>query len=191
MNFFKSLPFIYVTDYTFQTFQILTDGLKKETIDNIDLIISTGNIMVKNKDVEKIEQVYQDLLLRWNDTMRVFKMADAPDYLRVKHAKYAHDILIIPRNRSVFGADPNHPNLYFPPSSGNVDGQDQGGSHGFEDISENYEVEGNFPDVRAIFMAMGPNFKANHSHPWIKLVDEYQVWITIFVQRITVRRKKD
>ena len=42
-------------------------------------------------------------------------------------------------------------------------------------MTEDYENEGNFPDVRAIFMAIGPAFKANHNHTWIKLVDEYQV----------------
>ena len=42
-------------------------------------------------------------------------------------------------------------------------------------MTEDYENEGNFPDVRAIFMAIGPAFKVNHNHTWIKLVDEYQV----------------
>jgi hypothetical protein len=42
-------------------------------------------------------------------------------------------------------------------------------------MTEDYENEGNFPDVRTIFMAIGPAFKANHNHTWIKLVDEYQV----------------
>ena len=51
----------------------------------------------------------------------------------------------------------------------------KGGQHGYEDMTEGYENEGNFPDVRAIFMAIGPAFKVNHNHTWIKLVDEYQV----------------
>ena len=42
-------------------------------------------------------------------------------------------------------------------------------------MTDGYENEGNFPDVRTIFMAIGPAFKANHNHTWIKLVDEYQV----------------
>ena len=52
---------------------------------------------------------------------------------------------------------------------------EKGGQHGYEDMTEDYENEGNFPDVRTIFMAIGPAFKANHNHTWIKLVDEYQI----------------
>ena len=51
----------------------------------------------------------------------------------------------------------------------------KGGNHGYEDITEGYDKQGNFSDVRAIFMAMGPAFKTNYSQNWIKLVDEYQV----------------
>ena len=50
-----------------------------------------------------------------------------------------------------------------------------GGTHGYEDITDGYETEGNFPDVRTIFLAIGPAFKSNYSNPWIKLVDEYQI----------------
>ncbi len=38
-----------------------------------------------------------------------------------------------------------------------------------------YDTEGDFPDVRGIFMAIGPDFKQNYTQQWIKLVDEYQV----------------
>ena len=33
------------------------------------------------------------------------------------------------------------------------------------------------PDMRGIFFVNGPRFKENHTVPWIKLVDEYQVGI--------------
>ena len=59
----------------------------------------------------------------------------------------------------------------MPPARSN----DSSGQHGYEDMTEGYAEEGDFPDVRAIFMAMGPAFKANYSQDWIKLVDEYQV----------------
>ncbi len=29
--------------------------------------------------------------------------------------------------------------------------------------------------MRGIFYAMGPSFKRNHTNPWIKIVDEYQL----------------
>ena len=54
-------------------------------------------------------------------------------------------------------------------------GTDSPGQHGYEDMTEGYDKEGDFPDVRTIFMAMGPAFKANYNQKWIKLVDEYQV----------------
>ncbi len=35
------------------------------------------------------------------------------------------------------------------------------------------------PDMRGIFFANGPSFKSNHTVPWIKLVDEYQVQLDL------------
>ena len=74
-------------------------------------------------------------------------------------------------NVSLTVNDPDNSNLYLPPARSN----DSSGQHGYEDMTEGYAEEGDFPDVRAIFMAMGPAFKANYSQDWIKLVDEYQV----------------
>ena len=62
---------------------------------------------------------------------------------------------------------------------------EKGGQHGYEDMTEDYENEGNFPDVRTIFMAIGPAFKANHNHTWIKLVDEYQVMMHVLCANAT------
>ncbi len=33
--------------------------------------------------------------------------------------------------------------------------------------------------MRAIFFAKGPSFKAGYVNPWIKLVDEYQVFLHV------------
>lgn len=74
-------------------------------------------------------------------------------------------------NVSLTVDDPDNPNLYLPPALGT----DSPGQHGYEDMTEGYDKEGDFPDVRTIFMAMGPAFKANYNQKWIKLVDEYQV----------------
>ena len=52
-------------------------------------------------------------------------------------------------------------------------------------MTDGYENEGNFPDVRTIFMAIGPAFKANHNHTWIKLVDEYQVMMHALCAKAT------
>ncbi len=34
-------------------------------------------------------------------------------------------------------------------------------------------------DMRAIFFANGPSFKSGHVGPWMKLVDEYQVFLSV------------
>ncbi len=57
----------------------------------------------------------------------------------------------------------------------------QGGKHGFDDTSpevDGYE-EGPEPDMRGIFFANGPGFKPGFVNPWIKLVDEYQVFLRL------------
>ena len=91
------------------------------------------------------------------------------------HDQLAQNILngLKPRfnNVSLSTDDPGNPNLYLPPARAT----DSPGQHGYEDMTEGYDEEGDFPDVRTIFMAMGPAFKANYSQDWIKLVDEYQV----------------
>ena len=91
------------------------------------------------------------------------------------HDQLAQNILngLKPRfnNVSLSTDDPDNPNLYLPPARAT----DSPGQHGYEDMTEGYDEEGDFPDVRTIFMAMGPAFKANYSQDWIKLVDEYQV----------------
>ncbi len=33
--------------------------------------------------------------------------------------------------------------------------------------------------MRAIFFANGPSFKSGHVSPWMKLVDEYQVFLSV------------
>ena len=56
-----------------------------------------------------------------------------------------------------------------------------GGDHGWDDSSPDPKgyKEGRFPDMRTIFFASGPAFKKGHSHTWIKLVDEYQVFLHV------------
>ena len=49
--------------------------------------------------------------------------------------------------------------------------------HGFDDVKRADGVAGNFPDMRAAFMAQGPSFKTGHQHRWIRLVDQYQIFL--------------
>ena len=146
-----------------------------ESIDKIELIVYEGGIVLK--DSSYIDDVYENLK-EWND-IKVFKKEDMPEYFRVKNAKHALDIQwIMPRyNNVTLGLDNNYTHLYMPPYTGDdsEEAQSKGGNHGFEDITADYETEGDFPDMRSIFMAIGPAFKSNYQNKWIKLVDEYQV----------------
>ena len=51
------------------------------------------------------------------------------------------------------------------------------GYHGWDDTSpvEGEYREGDDPDMRAMFYAMGPSFRSGYRQDWIKLVDEYQI----------------
>ena len=72
--------------------------------------------------------------------------------------------------------DPNTSDNFIPPKpSGSI------GVHGFDDVCQGEEYcEGGFPDMRGIFVASGPKFKSgNHVVPWIKLVDEYQIFLRV------------
>jgi len=80
----------------------------------------------------------------------------------------------------------------------NVIAKTNGGSHGWDDTSpsateylegkkeliENPTVDcgfilGSFPDMRAIFFANGPSFKKGFVNPWIKMIDQYQIFIKV------------
>jgi len=62
-----------------------------------------------------------------------------------------------------------------------LDMDEGGGHHGWDDTGSQAKgySEGGQPDMRAIFFANGPSFKAGHINPWIKLIDEYQVFVHV------------
>ena len=113
----------------------------------------------------------------------VFKAGEVPDVYKIKGSKYMLDLVLISKihdNRVyILGADEeDYLDLYYPrpkSSSQKIDS----GLHGFDDITEGYSKEGKYPDVRAMFMAVGPDFKKGFSQPWIKLVDEYQIMMKV------------
>ena len=40
--------------------------------------------------------------------------------------------------------------------------------------------------MRGIFFANGPSFKEGHEHQWIKLIDEYQAFLTVTISHINI-----
>jgi hypothetical protein len=111
-----------------------------------------------------------------------YKKEDIPDYLHFRDHPDILDILLVSRGNVTTGQDDDIGDLYLPPAktdNGTEDSHNVGGAHGYNDISDGYSTEGVFPDMRTIFMAVGPDFKANHTHQWIKLVDEYQIFMKV------------
>ena len=113
----------------------------------------------------------------------VFKTQDVPDVYKIKGSKHMLDLVLISKIRDncvyILGADEEeYLDLYYPrPKSASQ--KIDSGLHGFDDITEGYSQEGNYPDVRAMFMAIGPDFKKGYSQPWIKIVDEYQIMMKV------------
>jgi hypothetical protein len=160
----------------FQTFQKISTFVN--TTKDIERIVDRGawcHVAIKN--TSNIDTVYKQLN-QWKG-MDVYKKADIPDFLHFKNHKDILDIMVITKGEVMIGEENDEAigDLYLPTNFGDDSqaAQAKGGSHGFNDVSNGYETQGNFSDVRTVFMAVGPDFKANHTHQWIKLVDEYQV----------------
>jgi hypothetical protein len=124
---------------------------------------------------ELIGAVFDKLNTSLEGMMDVYKKEDIPNYLHFNHSDIL-DILLVSRGNVLSGPDEEFADLYLPPT---VTDSEIKGSHGYNDISDGYSTEGDFPDMRTIFMAVGPDFKANHTHQWIKLVDEYQIFMKV------------
>lgn len=140
--------------------------------DNILKIVDRGAFSyVAVKDKSLIDQVASDLG-QWQG-VEVLKREDIPDYLHVSKSKFALDLLVKTKGTELVDSEQLNQDPYLPKASPNIDV----GLHGWDDSSleENGYLEGGHPDMRGIFLAKGPGFKPNHSHPWIKLVDEYQI----------------
>ena len=152
----------------------LSDYMSQETVDNIEKIVAGNNIILK--DPTKVDEAVADLKT-W-DELKVFKKGELPAYYGLKKAQYVEDVIILPKAKVIWGVDNTNPDKYEPPAGPSDDteeAQQQGGNHGYEDITNGYGSEGDNPDMRSIFMAIGPSFKVNREHEWIKQVDEYQV----------------
>ncbi len=113
--------------------------------------------------------------------MNVYKKSDIPDHLHYKNHRLIHDILVYSKGTVMIGQDGDDPQTYLPeaPRGPGIGIQGQG-KHGWDDTSQGYEEEGDFTDMRGVFVANGPAFKEGVRLPWIKLVDEYQVYSCIF-----------
>ena len=161
----------------FQTFIKTTEYVSPENIDSIKVIVEHGafsNVFVNNKSTE-LDKIYNDL--NKMDGYMVYKKEDVPEALHFKKHRLISDIVMHSNGTTDTGNDNDYPGLYLPPANGTEDQleQQKGGQHGYLDISEGYDKEGSYPEMRGIFWAIGPSFKKGYRQPWIKLVDEYQV----------------
>jgi predicted AlkP superfamily pyrophosphatase or phosphodiesterase len=180
-NFGDKVNFVIVSDHGMsdsadKTFEKLTDYV--DDVNDIAIIVDRFAFShIGVKDPTKIDQIYDSLQV-W-DGMNVYKKADIPDSLHFREHPLILDILLVSNGSIMIGRDNANQDLYLPIADGDEsqEAQRQDSHHGFNDLSNGYESQGTFPDMRSAFLAIGPAFKANHTHPWIKLVDEYQVHI--------------
>ena len=108
-----------------------------------------------------------------------YKKDQIPDHLHYKNSDHIYDIIVISvgSEYNLVAPDADNAQNYIPPNKAGSPGV-----HGFNDVcqSEGYDCEGDFPDMRGIFVASGPKFQSgNKIVPWIKLVDEYQVFLEV------------
>ena len=158
-------------------YEPLSSHLSEESIENIDVIIDGYNIGLKNDS--NVDNVYEDLK-QWEE-IDVYKKDEMPEYFGLSDADFLLDLIVSPKNNVTGGIDNANPDLYWPGfPTNNETLQKLGGSHGYNDITDGYSQDGNFSDMRGIFMAIGPNFERSRPHEWIKLVDEYQIMLHVF-----------
>lgn len=170
--------FVIVSDHGMSSnsqkkFEKITQYADPNSMERIVFDGAVCNIAVKQG---KLEEVYSGLQ-KW-ESMDVYKKNNTPAYLGYKDHKLILDILVVSKGPVKIGQDNANADLYLPETKRSEDEatQQKGGSHGFNDKSDGYESEGSYPDVRGIFMAIGPAFKQGYNQSWIKLVDEYQVF---------------
>ncbi|HIF15275.1 MAG TPA: hypothetical protein EYQ86_08170 [Bacteroidetes bacterium] len=164
----------------FQVFEKLTDYIPDENMADVEKIVEFGAFsQIKVKSPDKIGPIYQSLK-SW-EGVDVYNKSDIPPELHYKDHDLIYDILVISNGTVKSGADNAHSGHYLPNNIGSEDQADQqkGAGHGYKDITIGYGTPGAFPDVRSVFMAYGPDFKANYAQQWIKLVDQYQVIILL------------
>ena len=158
-------------------YEPLSSHLSEESIENIEVIIDGYNIGLKKNS--NIENVYEDLK-QWEE-IDVYKKDEMPEYFGLNDAEFLLDLIVSPKNNVTGGIDNANPDLYWPGfPTNNETLQKLGGSHGYNDITDGYRQDGNFADMRGIFMAIGPKFERSRRHQWIKLVDEYQIMLHVF-----------
>ena len=148
---------------------------------SIDLFV--GNIAIKNSDTILIEKVYKELSSNLSEMFHVYKAEEILSVYKIKDSKYMLDLVLISKIQAghvfALGADDDEfLDLYHPRPESSSQKIDPG-SHGYDDITKDYNEQGKYPDVRAAFMAIGPDFKKGYSQPWIKLIDEYQIMMKV------------
>ena len=122
------------------------------------------------RDKSRVKQTLHDLQA-WPG-VKAYAMEELPDYFHLKKSNLDYDIFVKFEGDNLL--KPGNSPIFIPSNSWNDIGM-----HGWDDTVEKQYDEGKYPDMRGIFMANGPKFKSGHSHEWIKLVDEYQIFLQV------------
>ncbi len=143
--------------------------------DAVDVAVEgMAYMFLKVKDGEDVNEVVREI--NELDGVRAWANKDIPDYLRFRDTPRLLDVLVYSQGPIMLKRDKRYDVPYVASC-----GIQYKGHHGFDDtspVAAKY-YEGGNPDMRTIFYAMGPSFKAGHTHDWIKLVDEYQIFAHI------------
>ncbi len=117
------------------------------------------------------------------DGMDAYKTENVPEHLYYNKHELIHDVVMVSKGAQMVSQDGRNPNTYLPEATPDSNGvKDKNvGNHGWSDNTPNrvYDRLGNFNDMRGVFMAQGPAFKGTGTVPWIKLVDEYNVFLRV------------
>jgi len=132
-------------------------------LDDVFLVIGRTTLTAVAPLPGKMLKVYNQL--KKMPGVDVYQREEIPDHYNYKNGRYVQKILVIARPGYIIrgGSDPRHlprdpPNLVW------------NGYHGYSEKNQ---------DMRTIFMAKGPSFKANYQGEPIALVDIYQLYAHI------------
>jgi predicted AlkP superfamily pyrophosphatase or phosphodiesterase len=150
---------------------LVTKALNK---DDIEVAVEAmAYMMIKVKEGVKVASVVADL--ETLEGVKAWASKDVPAHLKFADHPRLLDILVYSEGPAMLLGDERYDDVFIPDGSGGVN--TLGGHHGWDDSSPNAAEyrEGENPDMRTIFYAMGPSFNQGYVQDWIKLVDEYQI----------------
>lgn len=132
-------------------------------MDDVSYVIDRAAVAAVAPLPGKADKVYKQLKqMRGVD---VYRRDDIPDHYYYKNGRYVQEILVCAKHGFVISGADSPKQIPRDPSTPRP--MIWGGLHGYDNTH---------PDMRTIFMAMGPSFKKHYKGEPIDLVDIYQIY---------------